>query len=171
MRLLNYTKVPDDLLREMVRFCNAELHAHGFDITFKNSGNGTLHGRAYTLGTDYHLRDTDRGCKRVPLVVITVPKWYSADPVPYCSKKYWQSGHIGNLRHWRSRKRQASRGYMLNECWSHHEELVHIVAHELRHLWQRRVKTGRRVWGARGQMSERDADAYGIHATRMWRRR
>ena len=37
MKLFNYTKVPDVVLREMVRFCNIELNARGFDISFKNS--------------------------------------------------------------------------------------------------------------------------------------
>ena len=51
------------------------------------------------------------------------------------------------------------------------EWLVFIAAHELRHLWQARVPKGRRVWGSRGQFSERDADAYAIRMLRAWRRR
>jgi hypothetical protein len=50
------------------------------------------------------------------------------------------------------------------------EALVFILAHELRHLWQARIPRGRRVWGARGQYSERDADAYAIKMLRAWRR-
>lgn len=50
------------------------------------------------------------------------------------------------------------------------EWLVYVAAHELRHLWQARVPRGRRVWGARGQFSERDADAYAIRLLREWRR-
>jgi hypothetical protein len=51
------------------------------------------------------------------------------------------------------------------------EALVFIAAHELRHLWHARVPRGRRVWGARGQFSERDADAYALRMLRAWRRR
>lgn len=51
------------------------------------------------------------------------------------------------------------------------EALVYVMAHELRHLWQERVPRGRRVWGARGQFSERDADAYALRMLRAWRRR
>jgi hypothetical protein len=51
------------------------------------------------------------------------------------------------------------------------EALVFIAAHELRHLWHYRVPRGRRVWGARGQFSERDADAYALRMLRAWRRR
>jgi hypothetical protein len=51
------------------------------------------------------------------------------------------------------------------------ELLVMILAHEVRHLWQADVPRGRRVWGSRGQYSERDADAYAIRLLRAWRRR
>lgn len=50
------------------------------------------------------------------------------------------------------------------------EAVVFLAAHELRHLWQARVPRGRRVWGAKGQYSERDADAYAIRKLRAWRR-
>lgn len=51
------------------------------------------------------------------------------------------------------------------------EAFVHILAHELRHLWQtnHRGKRGK-VWGARGLLSDRDADAYAIRKMREWRR-
>lgn len=52
---------------------------------------------------------------------------------------------------------------------SRDEALVYLAAHELRHLWQYRIPRGRRVWGARGQFSERDADAYAIKMLRAWR--
>jgi hypothetical protein len=55
-------------------------------------------------------------------------------------------------------------------CYNRTEALVHLLAHELRHLWQAKVKRGYRVWGARGQFSERDADAYAIQMLRRWRR-
>lgn len=57
-------------------------------------------------------------------------------------------------------------------CWlgSRMEVFLKILAHELRHLWQRKVKRGWRVWGARGQYSERDADAYALQMLRRFRR-
>ena len=61
--------------------------------------------------------------------------------------------------------------YLPFEVYSYEELMVHLIAHELRHLWQAKVKKGYRVWGARGQYSERDADAYAIHKVREWRRR
>lgn len=50
------------------------------------------------------------------------------------------------------------------------EALVLLLAHELRHCWQTVNPRGYRVWGARGQYSERDADAYAIQKLRAWRR-
>jgi hypothetical protein len=53
---------------------------------------------------------------------------------------------------------------------SREEVLVHIFAHELRHLWQKNHPGKRgKVWGAKGQYSERDADAYAIRKMREWR--
>lgn len=64
------------------------------------------------------------------------------------------------------------RGYLPRPAVSGRlEMLVYLMAHELRHLWQARVPRGRRVWGARGQFSERDACAYGIQKVRAWRRK
>jgi hypothetical protein len=50
------------------------------------------------------------------------------------------------------------------------EAVLFVLAHEMRHLWQARVRRGRRVWGSRGVLSERDADAYALRALRHWRR-
>lgn len=72
----------------------------------------------------------------------------------------------------RDRKPRHRGGYLpMPAIGSRMEWLVYLAAHELRHLWQARVPRGRRVWGARGQFSERDADAYAIRMLRAWRRR
>ena len=75
------------------------------------------------------------------------------------------------MRFTRPRRWFATKGYLssLNFTWQ--ETMIHLIAHELRHLWQQRIPKGRRVWGARGQYSERDADAYAIQVVRRWRRR
>lgn len=98
-------------------------------------------GYAYSAGCYWH----DRLC---PLVTIGI------DP----RSKY-------------PRRIDCGRGYLPSIHFSAEDMLVHLIAHELRHLWQARVPRGRRVWGARGQFSERDADAYAIRMTRAWRRR
>lgn len=163
MKLTNYTEVPDALLREMIRFCCPSGVA-GYDITFKNSGDGFLTGWCYHSGTAYHQRDG----KCPPLITISVPKWFGPDPKP--RRKQWKGVQGRNPRRILCAQRQGQMGYMTRETFSQHEELVHIIAHEMRHLWQKRVPKGRRVWGGRGRYSERDADAYGIRLTRAWRR-
>jgi hypothetical protein len=60
--------------------------------------------------------------------------------------------------------------YIGFNLYSIQEAAVMITAHELRHLWQSKVKTGWRVWGSKGQFSERDADAYAIQMVRRYRR-
>lgn len=67
-------------------------------------------------------------------------------------------------------KRKAFGAYLpvlsLDEC----EAVLHVLAHELRHLWQAKHAKGWRVWGAKGQFSERDADAYALRKVRQWRK-
>ena len=66
----------------------------------------------------------------------------------------------------------TSRGaYLGVKLFNIEEVLVFIIAHELRHLWQMKHPKGYRVWGAKGQYSERDADAYALHKLREWRRK
>lgn len=65
----------------------------------------------------------------------------------------------------------GGKGYLCMQVYTYTELLVMLIAHELRHLWQANVKRGYRVWGARGQFSERDADAYALHKLREWRRK
>lgn len=62
------------------------------------------------------------------------------------------------------------KGYLGVSLYTIKEVALFIAAHELRHLWQSKVKTGWRVWGARGQFSERDADAYALQMLRRYRR-
>ena len=64
-----------------------------------------------------------------------------------------------------------TKGYIDWRACTYEEALVALVAHELRHVWQFRNARGRRVWGSRGLMSERDADAFAIRKMREWRRK
>jgi len=147
MRLENYTTVPDATLREIIRFA-CPPGVSGFDLAVKNSSGG-YRGRAYSRGTGYHER-----AGRCPPYII-VGRWKEQPlrwlkPYKFCD---WKSAYLGVT------------------VYSDVEAIVYIVAHELRHLWQERVKRGHRVWGARGQHSERDADAYALHVLREWRRK
>lgn len=66
--------------------------------------------------------------------------------------------------------RQAHDGYLPMPAMTREEAVLTVLAHEMRHLWQSKVRRGRRVWGSRGVFSERDADAYALRALRHWRR-
>jgi hypothetical protein len=111
-----------------------------FDLSIKNC-KYSGRGRAYSQGCSYH--DT-----AAPLVIVSIG---SADKFPVA----W---------------RDLAGGYLPMEFYNRVEALVAITAHELRHLWQAQHPKGWRVWGARGQFSERDADAYALHMLRLWRR-
>lgn len=69
------------------------------------------------------------------------------------------------------KRRQGGGGYLPCLLYTHEEDTVLVLAHELRHAWQYQHPKGRRVWGSKGSVSERDADAYAIHMLREWRRR
>jgi hypothetical protein len=78
--------------------------------------------------------------------------------MPGVARRYLTSGREGQ-------------GYIAGTAiGSRAESIIFLIAHELRHLWQARVKRGWRVWGSRGQYSERDADAYAIGRLRAFRR-
>ena len=111
-----------------------------FDISFKNCSRG-YRGRAYPTGCGYHETAS-------PLVIVSIGK---ADYFP--------------VKHTPDKP-----GYLPVELYNRIEAFVFVTAHELRHLWQSKHPRGYRVWGARGQYSERDADAYAIQMVRKWRR-
>ena len=97
-------------------------------------------GKAYRNGCSYHAT-------AAPLVTIGLNM---KTRFPYCTFK--------------------GSGYLGVSLYTIKEIALFIIAHELRHLWQAKVKHGWRVWGARGQFSERDADAYALQAVRKYRR-
>ena len=112
----------------------------GFDVRVNNTG-ARFRGRAYAEGNSIH----DRPC---PFIIVSIGRSERLPPI--------------DVRH--------RGGYLPMPAMSREEMLLVLLAHELRHLWQGRVKRGRRVYGARGQYSERDADAYALRALRHWRR-
>lgn len=150
MRLVNHTDVPTDLVRDILAFVRPPGIA-GFDVRISNCGSGPGRGRAYPGGSSYH----DRRC---PFVIASIPKTDAA------ARHYWHKPTTSNPD-------GGWKGYLPIPVGNRVEAIVMILAHELRHLWQRRVPTGRRVYGARGVYSERDADAYAKRMLRAWRRR
>jgi len=141
-RVRNYTDLDSALVREMVAFARP-AQVRKFDVEVKNHGRVGYRGRAYVHGTQYH----DRWAQ--PLIVVSVQKL--------------RMGRFTNPR-------DAHGGYLPMPRMTREEAVLVVLAHELRHLWQREVPKGWRVWGARGQYSERDADAYALRTLRRWRR-
>lgn len=141
LRLKNATDIPDEVVREVIRFTKPSGVA-GFDVRVGNASDCVLKGKAYTRGSGYH--DTAD-----PFVNLYIgAAWrFPRGPRPPVRSNYLPQPYFADRV----------------------EALVFIAAHELRHLWQSRVARGRRVWGARGQFSERDADAYAIKMLRAWR--
>jgi hypothetical protein len=111
-----------------------------FDVMVKNSGGSALQGRAYTKGSRYHYSNR-------PFVLLRMPK-----------KTDYPNKWVG------------FGGYLSHTSLNLEEDVLLVLAHELRHLWQKQHPRGWRVWGARGVYSERDADAFAIGRVRAYRR-
>ena len=140
MRLKNHTDLPTDWLRSIIAAVRPSGIAN-FDVRVSNYRGITGRGRAYWAGSRYH----DRAC---PFIVVS----------------------IAPANQFKRRRMAAYGGYLAHQWGNRQEAAVWLLSHELRHLWQAKVKTGWRVWGARGQFSERDADAYALRMLRRYRR-
>lgn len=141
MRVENTTNIPTETIRAIIRAVRPPGISN-FDVRVSNCSGRRGKGVAYHAGSAYH----SRAC---PFVVV------------YVAKAEMLARDLGEWR---------KGGYLKYAVGSRLEVLVAIMAHELRHLWQAKVKKGRRVWGARGQFSERDADAYALQMLRKFRR-
>lgn len=141
MRLKNYTDIPNEEIRAIIAAVRPSGIAN-FDVRVSNCDRAGR-GRAYSKGSVYH----DRAC---PFIVVSIAK---TDAKARCILP-------------------GGNGYLPMEWGSRREALVVLLAHELRHLWQGRSGAKRRgmVYGARGRMSERDADAYALQMLRRYRR-
>ena len=140
MRLNNYTDIPDDVIRAIIR----EVKPSGignFDVRVSNGQR--FRGRAYAYGSGYH----DRAC---PFIIAAIPKVWRAQIIP--ARGAYLSMAIG------------SRMEALVVLLAH--ELRHIWQGGSTSKPRRRGM----VYGARGRFSERDADAYALRMLRRYRR-
>lgn len=132
----------NDLIREIVNFVKPS-GVHNFDVWVKTSKK-SFHGRAYTGGTHFHSR-------HCPYIVIRIGK----NKYPFKHK-------------YPNRKESFPEIETLNEI----ELLVHVIAHEIRHLWQAKMKNKRGYYpGSKGKFSELDAEMYAIDMVNKWRNR
>ena len=141
MRINNYTDIPTEKIRELIRFARPARIAN-FDVMVKNRGGRGCRGSSYSKGSSYHATSS-------PFIVISIQKNEGGYPR--------QSSTSGQ-------------GYLPFVTFNRLENFLFVLSHEMRHLWQSKVPKGWRVWGARGKFSERDADAYGIRIVRQWRK-
>jgi hypothetical protein len=127
MRLLNYTDIPNEKVRDLIRFVRPAGISHMKVLVFNGRFRGRCIGRKIKcyIPKDWKPQIVDNGGAYLPIPI-----------------------------------------------GSRIEALVVLLAHELRHVWQGRNghKRNGMVWGARGQYSERDADAYALRMLRHYRR-
>ena len=149
MRLKNYTDIDSDLIRDLIRavrpagISNFDVRISNLGVNQYRRGRNGCRGRAYTQGSGYHDRAT-------PFIVVSLSPAVS----------------------WRPYIQVPAGGYLGHAWGTRIEALLWVIAHELRHLWQATSTCKRRgmVWGAKGRMSERDADAYALQMLRRYRR-
>lgn len=140
MRLKNTTKVPELLLREVIRFVCPSSVAN-FSIWFKRAGGGK---KTFFAGMAY--------CTEMK-ISIRIPRWERL------VKPYTGAGSF-----------TTGRGYIPWVSITYEESLVAVVAHELRHLAQHLNPTlYKRTPYARGQYSEIDCDTYANKMILAWR--
>jgi hypothetical protein len=161
MKLRNETKLPGKLLREMVNFC-CPSGVTDFIIRFAHGRD--YHGGAYAKQYGGFTRRKESGFRGRLL-------WEKSGNE--CSDVIVRIPHYPKGRGKIENNTKGGRGYLASVEYTREEAVVHLVAHELRHLYQalHPSRQHSRVWGSRGQFSERDADAYAISRTRHWRRR
>jgi hypothetical protein len=164
MRLRNSSGIPDETVRDVIRFVRPPGISK-FDVMVKRS-DSVFGGMSYSAGSGYHMTAD-------PFVTVRIgdesrfPFFVRGDRADH------QGGAVTVYSDGRPPKvsKYQSKGY-LTVGWltSRIEALVMVMAHELRHQWQRTHSRGR-VWGSRGRYSERDADAYALKMLRAWRRK
>jgi hypothetical protein len=142
LRLKNNTNIPNDKIREMISFVRPPGISN-FDVRISNSQTRDYHGRCYYNGAGCHPTAN-------PFIVVRVTQNESYFPIYTTYKK--------------------GKGYIDHILLSREEAVILVLTQELRHLWHKKIPKGYRVWGARGQYSDRDADAYAIKKVREWRR-
>jgi hypothetical protein len=163
MRLRNTSGLPDQLVREVIRFVRP-AGISKFDIMVKRSDK-VFGGMSYSQGSGYHMTAD-------PFVTVRVG---DAEKFPFFvrgDRADHPGGAVTTYFDGRPAKvsKPQTKGYLtVGWLFGRTEALVMVMAHELRHQWQRTHSRGR-VWGARGKFSERDADAYAIRMLRAWRR-
>ncbi len=166
----NRTDVPDQKILNYIEFCKpfeinklkvvihkAKQYSHGLS----NKTNKQIDVWMVDGNTKYpQIRDYGNLRKKIEL-------YY--DKYNKVTKK-WQT-----MKHWHNVPTGKRNGYLPILLLNRDEDLIHIIAHELRHQWQyRKPFKSQYVYAARRKTSdysyETDCDAYAIKKIREWRR-
>lgn len=164
MRLRNTSGLSDELVREVIRFVRP-AGISNFDVMVKG-GSKSFGGMSYAEGSGYHMTAD-------PFVTVKIGPDSKFPLFVRGDRANKPGGAVTTYFDGRPPKvsKPTTKGYLtLGWIFTRLEALVMVMAHELRHQWQRTHSRGR-VWGARGKYSERDADAYALKMLRAWRRR
>jgi hypothetical protein len=178
LKLSNTTDFPDERIREIIKLCKPRnLVSNKFTVRITNSSGGS-HGKIFIGRLHILVRLNKRDCECYPIYVDRSPQTrrpyrrialYFEEPNEKTGQweTWYVSGYINSIKE--KEKLITSGGYISQLILSREESLISVIAHELRHLWQVNRKYGK-VWGSRGQFSDRDADYYAINRMRAWRR-
>lgn len=171
MRLKNVTIIPKEKIKQYVEFCKP-FPLTGVKVFVRYARKGS-HGYALIRSKEICIYIKQKTEGHYPVVWNNVMKTkrialrydlYNEEKTKWETRERWKRVSTGKRT-----------GYIKHLALSREEELIQIIAHELRHLWQykRRPKC-LWAWGTRGKRTnaalETDADAYGIRKMREWRR-
>lgn len=159
MRIKNTSDIPTEKIHEMIEFVRPKRIGH-VTVYLKNKEKKVYYGSTNT--TNRVELSITKDENRFP--------YFNDYSIHYFIR--YKDPKTGCVELKPSNKKTGRRGgYIDNLMLSRDECLVHLLAHELRHIWQT-YHTGRRgkVKYARGNHSERDADAYAIKMQRKWRK-
>jgi hypothetical protein len=173
MRLRNISDVPDSKLMEIIEFVDPGL-AKDVKVVCRRSY-GPAHGFSEVVRKEVTCYLPVEGRMKYPHYVNSdirvkyVPSYYEKWDE---EKDIWRT-----WKRWMKIQVKGKRksGYMSGLYLSRDEYIVHLIAHELRHQWQRRrPPKSEWAWGCQGKRTkfaiERDADAYQTRKVREWRR-
>lgn len=170
MRVKNTTTIPSNLVREIIQFVRPSGISN-FDVMVKNGEH--LVGKAYYKGSGYHSTADPFIVCRVPQetrirkihqTIVSKTQFEGGISVINqeinnfpCKLLTYQIGHLKGRRYWLADRIEA---------------LVYLIAHELRHLWQAKMKNKKGYYPkSRGRFSEIDTEGYAITMLRAWRKR
>jgi hypothetical protein len=162
--LTNYSNVPSRLVHQAIRHCTDLGELPAFDCVVTSSRRG-YSGRCISY--------SDSPLKFKPLVKVAEysdERQYplSVESLKKGSRRVARLDKTGDKITFQGM--QSQNGYLDFFVLDRTELLIHVVAHELCHLWQRYCAV-KQFHGAPKKLRERDSDEYAIAKVREWRRK